>query len=394
MKRSTDRILTTHAGSLPRPDDLRELLTAKNTGQSYDQATFVRRVRESVDEVVQLQRGSGVDIVNDGELGKPNFNNYVRERISGFEERPVSPEQAAQTIGIQGRDRQEFAEYFKENGGFASDRSRRQIGARGEARQVFCTGPLKYIGQTEIQRDIDNFKAALQGKPVAEAFLPAVAPGTIEHWLHNEYYPSDEAYLTAIAEAMHEEYKAITDAGFILQIDDPDLPDAWQMYPDFSVAEYRAYAELRLDALNHALRDLPEEQIRLHVCWGSYHGPHKYDIPLQDIVDLVLKVKAQAYSVEAANPRHEHEWKVWAKTKLPDGKLLIPGVVGHHSDFIEHPELVAERLVRFANLVGKENVIAGTDCGLGGRVGHPSIVWAKLQALAEGAELASEELWG
>jgi len=241
---------------------------------------------------------------------------------------------------------------------------------------------------------LENFKAALQGVRPEDTFIPAVAPGTIEHWLHNDYYPNDEAYLNAIAEAMHEEYKAIVDAGFLLQIDDPDLPDAWQMHPEMSVAEYRKFAELRIDALINALRDIPTESVRLHVCWGSYHGPHKHDIPLKDIVDIVLKVPVAAYSVEAANPRHEHEWKVWKDAKLPEGKVLIPGVVGHSSDFIEHPELVAERIVRFAEVVGKENVIAGTDCGLGGRVGHPDIVWAKLEALSEGAALASKELWG
>ena len=399
MKRSTDRILTTHAGSLPRPDDLRELVTAKASGEPYDQARFASRVRSAVGEVVQQQRQSGVDVLNDGEFGKSNFSNYARERLSGFEERAVKPGEAHR-IGISGRDVQEFPEYFVEHGGFAGTSvtgasiNRRLIGARNERTELVCSGPLKYIGQAEIQRDIENFKAALQGASPADVFLPAVAPGTIEHWLINDHYPSDEAYLAAIADAMHEEYKAITDAGFILQIDDPDLPDAWQMHPEMSVADYRRFAELRIDALNHALRDLPEDQVRLHVCWGSYHGPHKHDIPLKDIVDIVLKVRAGAYSVEAGNPRLEHEWKVWKDTKLPDGKILIPGVVGHSSDFIEHPELVAERLVRFAEIVGRENVIGGTDCGLGGRVGHPSIVWAKLQALAEGAELASEELWG
>jgi 5-methyltetrahydropteroyltriglutamate--homocysteine methyltransferase len=221
-----------------------------------------------------------------------------------------------------------------------------------------------------------------------------VAPGTIEHWLRNEYYPTDEAYLYAIADAMHEEYKAIVDAGFLLQIDDPDLPDAWQIHPDMRVPEYRQFAEMRIDALNYALRDIPQEMVRLHVCWGSYHGPHKFDIPLQDIVDLILKVKAQAYSIEASNPCHAHEWRVWEAVKLPEGKVLIPGVVGHCSDFIEHPELVAERLVQYARLVGRENVMAGTDCGLGTRVGHPAIAWAKFQALVAGARLASQQLWG
>lgn len=398
MKRSTDRILTTHAGSLPRPDDLREMLTAKAEGRPYDRDAFASRTQSAVAEVVQLQRRARVDCLNDGELGKSNFTNYARERLSGFEERAAKPGEGP--TGISGRDMKEFPEYFMEHGGFAGGVSvtggpinRRQIGARGEPKQLFCVGPISYIGQEEVRRDLGNFRAALEGTQVTEAFLPAVAPGTIEHWLHNEHYPSDEAYLFAIADAMHQEYKAIVDAGFLLQIDDPDLPDAWQMHPDMSVADYRKFAEVRIDALNHALRDIAEEHVRLHVCWGSYHGPHKYDIPLRDIVDLVLKVKAGGYSVEAANPRHAHEWKVWEDVALPEGKVLIPGMVGHSSDFIEHPELVAEKIVTYARLIGKENVIAGTDCGLGGRVGHPSIVWAKLEALAEGAEIASRQLW-
>jgi 5-methyltetrahydropteroyltriglutamate--homocysteine methyltransferase len=244
-----------------------------------------------------------------------------------------------------------------------------------------------------VQFDLNNFKAALQGAGVEEAFLPAVAPGTMEHWMKNEFYPNDEAYLFAIADAMHDEYKAIVDAGFILQIDDPDLADAWQINASMSVAEYRKYAEMRIDALNHGLRDLPLDRVRFHMCWGSYHGPHKYDIPLRDIVDLILKVRAGAYSIEASNPCHEHEWRVWEEVQFPDGKIFIPGVVGHYSDFIEHPQAIADRLVRFAKLIGRENVIAGTDCGLGTRVGHPKIAWAKFQAMAEGARLASKELW-
>ena len=227
-----------------------------------------------------------------------------------------------------------------------------------------------------------------------ETFLPSVAPGTIEHWLRNEYYSSDEEYLFALADAVREEYKAIVDAGFLLQIDDPDLGDAWQIHSDMTVPEYRKFAELRIEALNHALRDIPPERVRLHVCWGSYHGPHLFDIPLRDIIDLILKVRAEGYSIEASNPRHDHEWRMWEDVKLPEGKVLIPGVVGHSSDFIEHPELVAERLIKYARLVGRENVIAGTDCGLGTRVGHPKITWAKFQAMAEGAQLATKELWG
>ena len=383
MKRSTERILVTHAGSLPQPDDLGEMVVAKNNGQPYDQEAFARRVRSAVAEVVKKQVDCGLDIINDGELGKPNFSRYARERLSGFAERPPKPEERPSMIF--GRDMVDFPEYFRKRFGTM----------RGEnVWRVFCNGPLKYIGHAAVKADIENFKAALQGVKVEEAFLPAVAPGTLEHWMKNDYYPNDEAYLYAIADAMHEEYKAIVDAGFILQIDDPDLADAWQINSHMSVLEYRKYAEVRIDALNHALRDIPPERVRFHVCWGSYHGPHKYDIPLRDIVDLILKVRAGGYSIEGSNPCHEHEWRVWEEVKLPDGKVLIPGVAGHASDFIEHPELIAELLVRYAKLVGRENVIAGTDCGLGTRVGHPKIAWAKFEAMAEGARLATKQLWG
>jgi 5-methyltetrahydropteroyltriglutamate--homocysteine methyltransferase len=383
MHRSTERILTTHAGSLPRPDDLRDMLMAKDEGRPYDQAAFATRVRGAVAEVVQQQIASGLDIINDGELSKRSFSTYVRERLTGFEEHPLSPDERPSMIS--GRDMPEFAEYFAGRGGFG--------GASANARQVFCTGPLRYIGQAAIQADLANFTAALTGVRVAETFLPAIAPGTIEHWMRNRHYSTHEAYLFAIADAMREEYQAIVEAGFLLQIDDPDLLDAWQIHPHLSVPEYRKFAELRVEALNYALRTIPPDRVRLHVCWGSYHGPHKYDIPLKDIVDLILRVQVEGYSIEASNPRHEHEWRVWEDITLPDGKVLIPGVVGHATDFIEHPELVADRLVRYARLVGRENVIAGTDCGLGGRVGHPKIVWAKFEALAEGAELATRQLW-
>jgi 5-methyltetrahydropteroyltriglutamate--homocysteine methyltransferase len=384
MQRSTERILTTHAGSLPRPEDLWDLLIAKDEGRPYDREAFARQLRSAVMEVVQKQIASGIDIINDGEESKRSFSTYARERLQGFEERPPTADERPSMIS--GRDMQEFPEYFTSRGGFG--------GASANARQMFCNGPLSYIGHAAVQADIANFKAALQDITVTEAFLPAIAPGTIEHWMRNRYYPSDEAYLYAIADAMREEYQAIVQAGFLLQVDDPDLPDAWQIHPHMSVPEYRKFAELRVEALNHALRDIPPERVRLHVCWGSYHGPHKYDIPLKDIVDLILKVRVQGYSIEASNPRHDHEWRVWEEVKLPEGKVLIPGVVGHATDFIEHPELVAERLVKYARLVGRENVIAGTDCGLGGRVGHPKIVWAKFEALAEGARLATQQLWG
>jgi 5-methyltetrahydropteroyltriglutamate--homocysteine methyltransferase len=379
MQRNTNRILTMHAGSLTRPPDLREMVLAKSNGQPYDAEALARRLRSAVAEVVQQQITVGLDSINDGEFSKTNFTNYTRERLSGHEERSGAP--GNPLARIYGRDAQEFSEYFAGRGNLGG-------------REVVCTGPLRFIGHVAIQTDIDNFKAALQGVEGPEPFLPAVAPGTIEHWMKNEYYRSDEEFLNAIADAMHEEYKTITDAGFLLQIDDPDLADAWQIHGEMSVPEYRKFAELRIDALNYALRDIPEESVRFHMCWGSYHGPHKYDIALRDIVDLVLQVKAVGYSIEASNPRHEHEWRVWEDFKLPEGKVLIPGVVGHATDFVEHPELVAERLIKYATLVGREQVIAGTDCGLGTRVGHPKIAWAKFQALVEGAQLATQQLWG
>jgi 5-methyltetrahydropteroyltriglutamate--homocysteine methyltransferase len=383
MKRSTDQILVTHVGSLARPKDLMEMLVARNEGKPFDSAALASRTREAVAEVVQKQIVCGVDVVNDGELGKSNFSRYTKERLGGFVERSASPD--FKPTSIFGRDMIEFTEYFNRGG-------RTSIGYH--SRVFYCVEPLKYVGHDEVQSDIANLTAALQGKIHEEAFLPAIAPGTMEHWMKNEYYPSDEAYLFAIADAMREEYRAIVDAGFVLQIDDPDLADAWQMHPEMSVADYRKYQEMRIDALNHGLRDLPEDRIRFHMCWGSYHGPHKYDIPLKDIADLILKVKAGAYSIEASNPCHDHEWRVWQDIKLPDGKSLIPGVIGHYSDFIEHPQAIADRLVRYAKIVGRENVIAGTDCGIGSRVGHPQVGWAKFQAMAEGARMASRELWG
>jgi len=378
MKRSIDRILVSHAGSLPRPDDLREMLIARDGGQPYDHQEFTRRIRSAVTEVVKKQVESGVDIVNDGELSKINFTAYARQRLSGVEER--KPDPGNPLFKIYGRDEGEFPEYFA---------TRRTAGIKDAA----CVGPVKYIGQSAVQADIANLKAAIENVKVEEAFLPAVAPGTIEHWLKNEYYESDDAYLSAIADAMHEEYKAIADSGLILQIDDPDLADAWQIHPEMDVPAYRKFAALRIEALNHALREIPTDRIRFHMCWGSYHGPHKYDIPLEKIVDLILRVKAECYSIEASNPCHDHEWRVWKDSRLPEGKSLMPGVAGHASDFIEHPELVAERLVRYAGLVGRENVIAGTDCGLGTRVGHPKIAWAKFKAMAEGARIATARLW-
>ena len=388
MKHSTERILTTHVGSLVRPPDLRQMLRAKESGQPYDRQGLAAHVRRAVAEVVHTQVEAGIDVPSDGEYSKPSFSGYVNERLSGFERRARRPGESP--LLNWGRDRKHFREFYEEY-----DRTQGDSGAA----PAVCTGPITYVGQDAVQSDIEHFKAALQGMKVEEAFIPAVAPGTIELQRRNEYYPTAEAYLYAIAEAMREEYRAIVEAGFLLQIDDPRVVTQYDMLdPTPSIAEYRKFATLRIAALNHALADIPPERVRYHLCWGSWHGPHTTDVPLKDIVDLVLTVRAGAYSIEAANPRHEHEWQVWETVPLPEGKVLIPGVVAHTTNTVEHPELVAWRLVNFARLVGRENVIAGTDCGFSQGAFNPrlhaSIVWAKLRALAEGAALATRQLWG
>ena len=387
MRRSTERILVSHAGALPAPDDLSALLEQT----PIDAEAVRRRLPSAVGEVASRQIELGIDIVNDGELSKRvnrggGFTYYAKERLDGLRVE-ADPEHArARRRNITGRDALAYP-------GFHAQRFGARSATGATARTMVCDGPLHYIGQDQVADDLANLKAALAGSDV-EGYLPAVAPGTIEHWLWNEHYRDDEELLFAVAEAMREEYEAITGAGFILQIDDPDLLDGWQMFPEMRVADYRKYAAVRVEALNHALQGCPRDLVRLHVCWGSGHGPHVSDLPLDEIVDLVLQVEAGCLSIEAANPRHEHEWRVWEDVRLPEGMLLMPGVAGHCTDIVEHPRLIADRLVRYAGLVGKENVIAGTDCGLGTRVGHPEIAWGKLEAMVAGAALASEELWG
>jgi 5-methyltetrahydropteroyltriglutamate--homocysteine methyltransferase len=374
--RSDGRIRMTHQGTLPRPDDLRALVRARGSGEAYDADQLAQELSAAVADVVRRQVEIGLDSINDGEQSKTSFSDYVTTRLGG-----LAPTPEIYYSPITGRDRRDFPEYHE----------RHRLGGQRHVYQ--CVGPLTYIGQSLVETDIANFKAAMRGLTVEQAYLPAVAPGSIEHWLKNAYYPTDEAYLYAIGDAMHHEYKAIVDAGLVLQIDDPDLADGWQVDPDQTLEEYRRRARLRTDVLNHALRGLPAERIVMHMCWGSGKGPHTNDLPLREFVDIVLSVNAGAYSIEAANPRHEWEWEVWRDVKLPDGKVLIPGVMAHCTDHVEHPRLIAQRLVRYANLVGRENVIGGSDCGLGTRVGDPKICWAKLQAGVEGARLASQELW-
>jgi 5-methyltetrahydropteroyltriglutamate--homocysteine methyltransferase len=387
MKRSNDRILTTHVGSLIRPQPLQEFLRAQQARKAFDAQAYERCLTGSVADVVRRQAEAGIDVVSDGEFGKSiSWSQYVLERLSGFERRPIKP---GANPFQRGADRERFAEFYAELD------AREEIATRTES---VCVGPITYIGQAELQRDIDNFKAALAAVKVEEAFLPVAAPASVIPDRKNEYYGSDEECLAAIGAAMRTEYKMIVDAGFVLQLDDARAAVTYdRMVPPASFAEYRKWVEMHTEVLNHALAGLPPERIRYHVCWGSWPGPHTTDVPLKDIVDLILKVNVGAYVIEGANPRHEHEWKVWKDVKLPAGKVLIPGVISHATNVVEHPELVAERITRYAGLVGRENVLAGTDCGFAQgpfyRRVHPSIMWAKLEALAEGARLASNELW-
>ncbi len=378
MQRSSDRILTTHAGRLAERGEQADMRRATVSSADPVAATGLN---ERMAALVQRQIATRIDVISDGELGKFGGFAYYGRRMSGIATHGI-PAGEPLVMSQRTNERLEFAEFYAD------------LQLPRETERMVCSGPLTYTGQAEVQRDISVFKTALQGTSSTEQFMCVLAPGWIEHSLWNEYYPDDEAFLFAIADAMKHEYRAIVDAGFVLQLDDPGLPDTYDMIvPAPSIEEYRRFAEIRLDALNHALEGLPEDRVRYHMCWGSWHGPHTHDLPLTSVVDLMLRVRAGAYSVEAGNPRHEHEWKVWRDVKLPEGKILIPGVVSHASNVVEHPELVAERIVRYAELVGRENVIAGTDCGLGGRV-HSQIGWAKLDALVKGAELASQELWG
>jgi 5-methyltetrahydropteroyltriglutamate--homocysteine methyltransferase len=399
MKRSVDRILTSHAGSLHRPDDLRATMAARRDGEPFDEALSAR-VKEAVKEVVRLQAENGVDVVNDGEYTKRSWQTYSRGRLAGLEFRPLREGEDRSYGSITKRESRVFPEFFEMGlPAFGGRQRTANVGtptpAGAQPDAVFCVGPLKYIGQEEYKRDIAWIKEAAQGVPgITELCLTALAPGTVEHWMRNQYYTSQEEMLFAIADAMHEEYKAITDAGIILQLDDPDLPDGFHVQADMSVEEYKKFAELRVDAINHAIRDIPEDMVRLHICWGSSHHPHTQDIPLRDIIDVVFRCKAQCYSIEAANPMHEWEWEVFEDVKWPQDKILMPGVLGHSSpEFVEHPRLVAQRLVRYGRLIGRENVIGGTDCGLS-RVAHASIQWAKFRAMRDGAEMATKELWG
>jgi 5-methyltetrahydropteroyltriglutamate--homocysteine methyltransferase len=388
MKRSTERLLTTHAGSLPRPDDLLELLWARERGEAVDERTFTDRLGGAVAASVRTQVEHGLDIVDDGEMGKASFLTYANERLDGFEPSRGGP---GGSPFAGSREFRSFPEFYQQQ-------ARRQDNPAASAVHYVCTRPITYTGQARVRRDIDLLKAVMSQVDVEEAFLPAIAPADIEFWNKNEYYATDEDYLMAIAGALHEEYRAIVEAGLLLQIDDPRLVTYYATKPDASVKECRAWAEVRVEALNHALRDLPRDRIRFHTCYSINMGPRVHDMELKDIVDIILKVRAGAYSFEAGNPRHEHEWRVWEQVQLPQDAVLIPGVITHSTVLVEHPEAIAERIERFASVVGRENVIAGADCGFATFAGteeiHPTVAWAKLDALVAGAELATERLWG
>ena len=382
MQHSTSRILTTHAGSLPRPADLLDTLLAREQGKTIDEAAYGARLPGAVKEIVEKQVELGIDIVDDGEYSKPSFVTYVNERLGGFEPDADTPNRSP---WAGSREAIAFPEFYA--AGHVGSRQRRTV----------CTGPVTYKGHAQLQRDIANLKAAMRESEVEEAFMPSISPSNVEEWQRNAYYSKHEDYIVAIAEAMHQEYKVIVDAGLLLQIDDPRLVSHYLVTPSATIAECRKWANQRVEVLNHALRGIPPEKVRHHTCYGINMGPRVHDMEVKDLIDIILKIKAGAYSFEAANPRHEHEWKIWGNAKLPKDTVLIPGVISHSTVLVEHPELVAERIGRFASLVGKERVIAGADCGFatfaGSKEVHPSIVWAKLKALADGARMASKELW-
>ena len=388
MKRSTERMLTTHCGSLARPPDLLEMLYARERGQPYNSEAFASTVQTAVNEVVRRQVEAGVDVVCDGEQSKASFVTYVKERLTGFEAREGGPREDP---WMGSREVLAFPEFYEWN---AQTRS----GVILAPVDLVCTGPITYNGQAALKTDIDTLKAAVQGQQAEEVFMPAISPTDIEGRQRNEYYSTDEEYLYAIADAMRDEYQGIVDAGLLLQVDDPRLVTYYVSNPQASIEDCRKWAELRVEVLNHALRGIPPEKVRFHTCYGINVGPRVHEMPLNDIVDIMLKVNAGAYSFEAANPAHEHEWRVWENVNLPEGKALIPGVISHTTNIVEHPELVAQRLVRYANIVGRENVIGGSDCGFSSMANtepeiHPTVVWTKFHAMTEGARLASQELW-
>ena len=389
MNRSTDRILTTHVGSLPRSPQLIEAMSKLERGELKDRTGFDAQVDVAVNAVVRKQAELGIDIVDDGEVGKVGFITYINERLGGFEPFPVE----RKSIWDGTKEALAFPEFYEPI-------SRAIAGSKTSPPgfgHLACIGPITYTGHASLQRDLARLRDAMKGLDISEAFVPAISPATLEYWQKNKYYKSEDEYLFALCDALHEEYKAIVDAGFLVQIDDPQLASQYMWEPDWTIAQSRKWAERRVEALNYALRGIPEDKVRHHTCHSIDMGPRTSDMELADIMDIVLKIRAGGYSFEAANGRHEHEYALWDELDLPDGKILIPGVITNASVVVEHPKLVADRLVRFAERVGKENVIAGTDCGFATFAVtadiKPSVIWAKLSALSEGARLASEQLW-
>jgi 5-methyltetrahydropteroyltriglutamate--homocysteine methyltransferase len=393
MKRSDHRILTTHTGSLPRPPDLVEALNAKELGENYDACALDDRVSRAIAEIVRHEADTGLDVINDGEHSKVSWMAYARGRLSGLEEidSPVRFRGAT-------RDSLAFPAAYEDMKIMLAGRSAAIVAKRTVRPKAWvCSGPVAYVGQNELRADIDNLKAALKGVKAEEAFVTAISPSNLELYYDNQYYGSAEEYLAALADAMHVEYKAIVDAGFVLQIDDPRMATHYNRTPNASIEDCRKFMALRVDTVNHALRGIAQDRVRFHTCYSVNIAPRVCDFELKHFVDLMLKIRAGAYAIEAANPRHEHEWELWREVRLPDDKILIPGVVSHCIHLVEHPELVAQRIVRFAEVVGRERVIAGTDCGFGtsgaGDEVHPDVAWAKLRSLVEGARIASKKLW-
>jgi 5-methyltetrahydropteroyltriglutamate--homocysteine methyltransferase len=381
MKTSTDRILTTHVGSLPRAQDVVDLLFAQDRGEPYDEAKFEETMRRAVGDTMKKQEECGVDIVSDGETSKISYATYIRHRLTGFEGDSARPTP---------QDLDDYPEY--------RDRLVK-AGHSATYKRPVCKGPIKVKNLKPVEQDIARMKEALAKAKVVEGFMNAVSPGTIAVFQPNEYYPSHEKYLEALADAMREEYEMIVKSGLLLQLDCPDLAmGRHSRFKNLSDEEFLRYAELQVEALNHALANVPADRVRLHVCWGNYEGTHIHDMDCMKIFPIAIKVKPMALLIEAANPRHEHEWEAWTKIKLPEGKVLIPGVVASSSNYVEHPEVVAQRLLRYANVVGRERVMAGTDCGFGTFAGfgpvYPAFAWMKLKSLAEGARITSKRLWG
>jgi 5-methyltetrahydropteroyltriglutamate--homocysteine methyltransferase len=401
VRKSTDRILVSHAGNLPRPDYINELINGGLSREGSLNPEYAARLPKAVQEIVERQIELGVDIVNDGEYAKAgSYGGYVQDRITGYSTVPVDPSKPPKRYGTAERDRREFPGFFASGlwfsgsggpvrPGFATPGEVRQTNTR-EARA--CTGPITYTGQAMVEADVNNLNAAIAGTD-AEGYIAALGVLSIGAGVRNEHYASEEEYMMALAEAIRVEYKAITDAGLIVQVDEPEFCTTWSFYPDWSVEDLRKYLDSAVEVINHSLEGIPQELVRFHTCWGSGHRPHVHDIELKHFADIMVKINAMQYSIEAANVRHDHEYHVWEDVKLPEGKMLMPGVIAHATDLVEHPEMIAERIVNYAERVGRENVQTGTDCGIGSRVGHEEVVWAKLAAMSEGARIASKKLW-